>query len=306
MRISSFPPTGSQALALLLLALPSSGVAAQQTADRIRTMELSEAVTVLMPNEGSGNTVVFEGSEGVFLVDTMADSIVNEFTAALEALDRGPVRYVVNTHWHQNHLGGNDRFTDRATVVGTEELRERLSRDQTLGFLVEATFPAMPESYWPNELFEESREIEFGGETVHLWHWSGHTDTDVVVFFEEANVAATGDLWAPQGTILPDLDTGGSLRGVDEALSHLIGVVPDDVVIVPGHGPTGTKEQLIRYRDGVRAVLDFVDAQREAGRSLGQIMEGSIPDEVTAFTGPRPGPMIVAAFRSGAEGLLRP
>jgi glyoxylase-like metal-dependent hydrolase (beta-lactamase superfamily II) len=264
--------------------------------ERIRVVDLRERFTVLSPNEGSGNTIVFRGADGTFLVDTMADSISGELMDALGSLGVDDVRYVANTHWHQNHLGGNDRFSETAVVMGPEALRTRLQSDQTLEFLVDQTFPALPETFWPTVTFREGVSLHFNDERIEITHVKGHTDSDAIVFWPQSRVAATGDLWRPGGWMVPDLDTGGSLSGVEAALGALLERIPDDTVIVPGHGPPGSVGDLAAYVAGIRATIDYVRSAMDAGRDLSQIID-EVPPEVAEALGGSTARMLEAAYR---------
>ncbi len=282
-------------LSLTALAALSTATAGQ---DRIRSFELADGFTVLSPNEGSGNTIVFRGGDGTFLVDTMADSISTDLVAALGDLGVDDVRYVANTHWHQNHLGGNDRFSETAVVLGPGTLRSRIQEDQTLEFLVQQTFPALPEPFWPTVTFSDRVSLHFNGQTIEILHVRGHTDSDAIVYWPEAGVAATGDLWRPEGWIAPDLDTGGSLQGVEAALASFLELLPDDVTIVPGHGRPGTVEELRSYVEGLRLTIDYVRVATDAGRDLRQIID-EMPPEIANRFGRSAARFIEAAYRGG-------
>lgn len=280
---------------LVLVALgPAKRADAQE---RIRVVELADHFTVLSPDEGSGNTIVFRGDDGTFLVDTMADSISGDFMQALDRLGIDDVRYIANTHWHQNHLGGNDGLSDSAVVIGPETLRTRLQSDQRLEFLVAQTFPALPEGFWPTVTFHDRVDLHFNGERIEITHVKGHTDSDAIVLWPESRVAATGDLWTPGGWIAPDIDTGGNLGGVETALSGLLERLPEGTTIVPGHGRPGTVEELSAYVAGLRATIDYVRVATDAGRDLTQIIDEAPPEVVDAL-GPSMARMLEAAYRS--------
>lgn len=280
--------------AVAILLTPAPDAHAQE---RIRVADPAPGFTVLYPAEGSGNTILFRGEDGTFVVDTMADSISADLEKTLEALGVDDVRYVANTHWHQNHVGGNDRFSETAVVLGPENLRARLQSDQRLEFLVEATFPALPEPYWPSVTFDDAVSLHFNGERIEIVHVRGHTDSDAIVIWPESAVAATGDLWTPRGWIAPDIDTGGSLARVESALARLIETLPANVTIVPGHGPPGTLEDLRRYVEGLRLMNEYVRVATDAGRDLRQIVD-EVPPEVADRFGPSTARMLEAAYRS--------
>jgi cyclase len=282
-------------LALTALAAVSAAAAGQE---RVRSFELADGFTVLSPNEGSGNTIVFRGPDGTFLVDTMADSISTDLMAALDGLGIDDIRYIANTHWHQNHLGGNDRFSETAVVLGAANLRSRIQEDQTLEFLVQQTFPALPEPFWPTVTFSDRVSLHFNDQTIEIMHVKGHTDSDAIVYWPEAGVAATGDLWRPEGWIAPDLDTGGSIQGVEAALASFLEQLAPEAVIVPGHGRPGTVPELREYVEGLRITIDYVRVAMDAGRDLRQIID-EMPPEVADRFGGAAARFIEAAYRGG-------
>ncbi|MDH3735117.1 MAG: MBL fold metallo-hydrolase [Gemmatimonadota bacterium] len=283
--------------ALLALSAHPTPLEAQE---RIRVGELQAGFTVLYANEGSGNTIVFRGEDGTFLVDTMADSVSSDLARALDGLGVDDVRYVANTHWHQNHLGGNDRFSDSAVILGSEALRTRLQSEQRLEFLVDQTFPALPEAFWPTVTFDDAVSVHFNGEAIEILHLPGHTDSDAVVVWPRSAVAATGDLWTPGGWIAPDIDTGGSLVRVEAVLRELAARLPPEVKIVPGHGRPGTLEELRDYVEGLRLTNEYVRVATDAGRDLSQIID-EVPGEVADRLGPSTARLLEASYGSSSS-----
>ncbi len=282
-------------LLVAFIALPLGSSSAQV---EIRTQQLTNRITVLQPNEGSGNTIVFTGPDGVLLVDTMADSIVNHLHEQLTRLNALDIEFIFNTHWHHNHLGGNPRYSDRATVFGPPEMRGRLASEQALRFLVQQTFPRLPEAAWPTVIFADSISLHFNGEEVRAWHVRGHTDTDVIVHLTGSNVVATGDLWSPGRWILADLDTGGNMVGVVKALADLLLRLPPGATIVPGHGELAKVSDLQRYHRGLEATIEFVRRETAAGRSLSESQSQTPPSSVSSFLGADGTRMIEAVYRS--------
>ncbi len=272
--------------------------------NRITVHELSESLTMLSPNEGSGNTLIYRGLEGSVLVDTMADSISTDFMQALTELGVDDVRYVFNTHWHQNHLGGNNHFSGTATIVAPTNLRSRIQEDQVLTFLVRDTFSALPEAYWPTLTFDDEIQVHFNldGEEIIAWHVQGHTDSDAIIYFPGQAIAATGDLWTPGGgMIMSDIDTGGSLWGVLEALDGLLEILAPNTQIMPGHGRIATVPELRAYRDGLSAALTWIAGEMESGSTIEQIQASTPPEAAQVFMGRGAERFIEAAVRVPAR-----
>jgi len=281
-------------LAIAVLVAAGSAPAAAQI--DIRTVHLSDRIRVLQPSEGSGNTIVFKGADGVLLIDTMADSIANHLHRRLDSLQSLDIRYIFNTHWHHNHLSGNSRFAARAAVFGAPATRGRLASPQPLRFLVQETFPRLPESAWPTVVFPDSISVYFNGEEIRAWHVKGHTDTDVLVYLTGSKILATGDLLAGGRLILSDLDTGGNMIGVASALAGALRRVAPDATVVPGHGAISKVADLETYVRGLQASIDFVRREAQAGRSLAEI-QGQTPP-AGALLGQNPARAIEAIYRS--------
>lgn len=278
---------------LVLASLP--GAAPAQVSIRIHPV--NDRVTLLLPNEGSGTTIAVRGPEGTFLVDTMDDTVTTHLVRTLADLGVRDVRFVVNTHWHHNHLGGNARFPE-ATILGTDEMRRRLSLPQPLRFLVQRTYPARDSADHPRQSFQDTTTIVFNGEPVRLRHVRGHTNTDVIVHFPISGVVALGDLWSARGWIPADLDTGGNMYGVLEALSAVLRDLPPETVVVAGHGPPGTMADLERYVVRLRLTIDIVREHQASGRSLADVLALTLPADLQEWLGPRGGRMLEAIYRS--------
>jgi len=264
----------------------------------IKSQKLSDKITVLSPSEGSGNTIIFKGPDGVLLIDTMADSIGNQLNAQLTNLSSLDIRYIFNTHWHHNHLSGNARYSDKAVIFGAPETRGRLAAPQTLKFIVQETFPRLPEAAWPKVIFPDSMSLFFNGEEVRAWHVRGHTDTDVIVYLTGSKIVATGDLFAGGRLILCDLDTGGNMIGVANALADLLRRIAPDATIVPGHGAVSKVSDLQAYVAGLQTTIDFVRREAQAGRQLADIQALPVPPAAAPLLGQNPKRAIEAIYRS--------
>ena len=265
---------------------------------QIRSQVLGDRITILTPSEGSGNTIIFKGADDVLLIDTMADSIADQLNRALGGLNALNVRYIFNTHWHHNHTSGNIRFSDRATIFGAPTTRARLAVPQTLKFIVQETFPRLPEKAWPTTIFPDSMVLHYNGEEIRAWHVRGHTDTDVIVYLTGQKLVATGDLYATGRFILCDLDTGGNMLAVADALSGVLKRIPNDAMIVPGHGAPSRVADLQAYVQALEALIDMVRREKQAGRALEEIQKLAPPSAALSFMGRNPAKAFEAVYRS--------
>jgi glyoxylase-like metal-dependent hydrolase (beta-lactamase superfamily II) len=197
---------------------------------------------------GGGNIGVSVGRDGILLVDDQYAPLAPKIRAALRSIagDR-PVRFVLNTHWHGDHTGGNEIFGERAPIIAQENVRKRLI---TGGLLSNGRrFDPAPEGALPIITFDRKLSVHVNDEEIRGLHLErGHTDGDVVVYFTRSNVVHMGDQFVAGG-FLPfvDFNSGGDLDGLIANIDHVVGTVPDDVRVIPGHGSVAGKPELIAY-----------------------------------------------------------
>jgi glyoxylase-like metal-dependent hydrolase (beta-lactamase superfamily II) len=264
------------------LALAAAGVAlaahAQQgrpldfDAYQIKTTKLADNLYVAEAAPGVGNVVFLTGKDGVLLVDSMFPQLHDKLIAAIRATGAsGPIRYVINTHLHNDHTAGNTLMAkDGATIVAQENVLKRMKTAKR----ADGT-PAYPETDWPKETYTFFKTIRFDGEEVELIHPpAAHTDGDTIVWFKHANVLEVGDLPASIRFNNIGVDDGGSVDGMI-ADGRLITTMTDDKTkIVPGHlGPVvGVKEIAIQVAM-FQAVRDRVAKLIAEGMTLQQVID---------------------------------
>ena len=229
-----------------LLMLSSLWAFSQRFADVvIKTHEVGEQIYML---EGAGGNIgIFAGDDGVLMIDGQFSDLSEKIKIAIDSISDHPVKYLVNTHWHGDHTGGNANFAkDGATIIAQHEVRKRLSVDQVRPF--GRTTPAADTLAWPTLSFGEDLEIHMNGESVQLMHvHNAHTDGDSFVFFPMANVLHMGDCFFKDRFPFIDLDMGGSVSGAISAIEAAMMIIDEDTVIIPGHGSLANKEDLRRY-----------------------------------------------------------
>jgi glyoxylase-like metal-dependent hydrolase (beta-lactamase superfamily II) len=244
------------ALAAALFALAGTSFA-QQPANppvgpdfskvEVKTTDLGYRTYML---EGfGGNVTVAVGDDGVIMVDDQFAPMHDKLKAAIAAITPLPVRYVVNTHHHGDHTGGNALFAkDGAVIVAHENVRKRLAAGTTHNLSLIATPPAAAEML-PAKTYTDTLTLDIKGRTAALTHpANAHTDGDTYVYFADANVLSTGDTFGNGRYPNSDFFNGGNVRGMIAAVDKYLPLVNDETKIVPGHGPLASKAQLLDYR----------------------------------------------------------
>ncbi|MGH7520873.1 MAG: MBL fold metallo-hydrolase [Gemmatimonadales bacterium] len=241
---------------------------AQIGAVPIQTRPLGEHLTLL--SGPGGNVVVLHGSDSLVVVDTFVAPAWPKLEESLREIGNGaPVKTVINTHWHFDHTDNNAPLhAAGATVVAHENTRRRMSAPQHIAML-ELDFPPSPGAALPQRVFKDGYKLETNGERLEVSHVRpAHTDTDVIVRFEHANVLHAGDVFFNGRYPLIDGSSGGRVDGMIEACDRLLRLADADTRIVPGHGALAGRADLVKYRDMLVTAADRVRKLKAAGKSL--------------------------------------
>ena len=222
----------------------------------------------------NGNTVVFAGEDGVLVVDTKSQELSGALLGKIAEISDRPIRFVVNTHWHFDHVAGNEAFaTTGATLISHENVRRRMSTEQKID-LFDMRFPPAPKPALPVVTFTRDLTLHLNGEAVRLFQVApGHTDGDAIVYFPKANVIHVGDLYFNGLYPYIGVPTGGSIDAMIAVGRSVLGMIDDNTVIVPGHGPLAGKADYTGY-------LEMLTAIRNAVRD--RIAEGGSKEAVIA------------------------
>lgn len=225
----------------------------------------------------AGNIGVSAGPDGILLVDTQFAPLADRIKAALQKIDKGEIRYIINTHHHEDHVHGNRALGPAAITIGHQKTQRRL-RDLNAENGLDLSF-------------EKRMSIFFNGEEILLFRFpSGHTDNDVVVYFTESNVFHLGDLWNSGIQSFPtvDIDAGGSALGMLKNVEALIGLIPPDAKIIPGHYSLSDLKDLKRTRSMLKETISLVQNQIKDGKTLAEIQKKGLPPKYetwgTAYT----------------------
>ena len=220
-----------------------------------------------------GNIAVFSGPDGKLLVDAGISVSRPKLTAALATISPDPIRYLINTHWHFDHAGGNQWVhAAGATIIAHENTRKHLSTITRVDDW-DFTFPPLPEDALPTEVFKTDRAVDINGATIAFEYYGPcHTDGDISVELADADIFIIGDTWWNGFYPFIDYSTGGSINGMIRATEANIAKVTDKTIIIPGHGPVGDKSQLTEYRDMLVNMRDRVAAIKNQGMSLEEVL----------------------------------
>lgn len=236
----------------------------------IKTTDLGNRTYML--NGFGGNTTIAVGDDGVIMIDGQFAPLHDKLKAAIAVVTPQPVRFLVNTHYHRDHVGGNGPFSkDGAVVVAHENVRNRLAAGTTMAVPEVKYTPAPPEAL-PTITHKVGMTLEVKGRTAQLKHpANAHTDGDTYVYFPDANVLSTGDTVTIGRYPNIDFANGGSINGMIAAADGYLGITNDSSRIVPGHGPLATKAQLAEYRAMLATARDRMAALIKEGKSESDI-----------------------------------
>ena len=237
-----------------------------------------------------GNVTAQVGSDGVLLVDTQFAPMAPKILAAIRELTDKPIRYIINTHVHGDHTGGNEAIAKAGQdvkIIGHENLLKVMSAPPT-----HQPFDfSAPRGNWPTETYKDKKTLEFNGEEVELIHTDkAHSNGDTIVFFHGSNVVSAGDVYASNR--YPTFDPTGSIAGVIIGANRILGMItpPDKqgkggTAIIPGHGPIAHQADLVAYRDMAVTLRDRIQTMLNQGMTLEQVKAAHPMKEYDAMYG---------------------
>ena len=237
----------------------------------IQTIGVADGIYMLMG--AGGNIGVSTGPDGVFLIDDQFAPMTEQITAAIAAVTDAPVKMLINTHWHGDHTGGNQNFSQSgALIVAHDNVRVRMNSTHISTFFKSETKPS-PQAALPVVTFDNTVTFHLNGQTILAEHVPpAHTDGDSIIWFKEANVIHMGDTFFNGFYPFIDADSGGSVAGMIEAVDRVLPRIDAQTIIMPGHGPLTDRKGLMVYRDMLQTVADRIQAMIDEGQSQQDIV----------------------------------
>ena len=256
---------------LLLLLIPTASLADDGFSDvEIKTQKAGTGVYMLTGK--GGNLGVSTGPDGVFLIDDQFAPLTAKISTAIAAISEQPIRFVLNTHWHPDHTGGNENLGNSGSVIlAHDNVRKRLAVDNFIK-MFQMDAPAMGKAGLPVITFSDALTLHLNNDEILVTHVeNAHTDGDAVIFFKQANVIHAGDVYFAGMYPFIDSDSGGSVEGTLKAIREILAMADEHTVIIPGHGPLSNKSGLTAYSGMLQTISDRIRTLINKQASLEEI-----------------------------------
>ena len=268
-------------LVLILL----SGVSFARDFAKVEIITTHVAGNIYMLEGAGGNIGVSVGPDGLLMVDDQFAPLSEKIRAALDKLGKGQLRFLLNTHWHGDHTGGNAAFGKEATIIAHTNVRKRLQTRQEIKLFNMVSEP-VPKVALPVITFEDSLSVHFNGEEIRALHLpDGHTDGDSVILFTGSNVVHMGDQMFAGMFPFVDLGTGGDVEGYTKNVKSILDRVPENAKIIPGHGPLSSFNDLKAFHQMLAETTAFVRQRMAGGKDLKKIQAEGLPEKWAKWSG---------------------
>lgn len=242
----------------------------QQDFSKVQIKVIKVSGNVYMLEGSGGNIGVSAGEDGIVIVDDQFAPLAGKIREALKGIVDKPVRFVINTHFHGDHAGGNLPFGETSTIIAQDNVRKRLSMGGSSGTggATKMPYKPVPNGALPVITFEHDVTVHVNGEDIRALHFpSGHTDGDSIIFFPKSNVVHMGDDFVRYGFPFIDVDSGGSIEGMIDAMEKAIPMLPADVKVIPGHGAISSLDDVREYVKMLKETSGVVKQGIAAGKS---------------------------------------
>jgi len=267
--------------ALLLIAIFFASINSTPAQDKkveFTTFQLSD--TVFMLTGSGGNVGISTGEDGLYLIDDQVRPVTAQLLQAIRKISNQPIRFVINTHYHADHTGGNETIGGASTVIiAHDNIRKRMTTSQVSIFMNSITLPYAEEAL-PVVTFNDRMSLHLNGETMTAYYVAnGHTDGDSIIHFPDSNVIHMGDMYFSGSYPYVDLDAGGSIQGMVVAADLALSMADESTRIIPGHGPLAMTEDLKNYRDFLVNASTNVQTLIDQDMTLEQVIAAKPTEE---------------------------
>ncbi len=248
-----------------------------QTANDLNSKKMIKLIHVNGPVysiEGQGGNIgILIGKDGILLIDDQFAHLHDAIVESISKISKEEVTYVINTHWHVDHTNGNEKFGAKgSTIIAQRNSALRMQSSQTIAVFNHQQKP-YAEIGLPKIKFDEHYELQFNEQHIDLIAVNhAHTDGDLIVHFNEANVIHTGDVFVTYGYPFIDTPNGGSIQGVIQALDKILSLCDANTKIIPGHGYIASKKDLVLYKEMLEVILERVKIEKSKGRTVNEIL----------------------------------
>jgi cyclase len=246
------------------------------------------AGTVYLLEGAGGNIGASVGDDGIVIVDDQYAPLADKIQAALKGVTDKQIRFVINTHYHGDHTGGNAIFQKQASVIAHDNVRKRLEEGGTGGNLGSINFEAKPQpkDALPILTFDHDMTVHLNGEDIRALHFpSGHTDGDSIIFFPTSNVVHMGDDFVRYGFPFIDLASGGSVEGMIAAMEEVLPKLPPNVKVIPGHGTISNLDDVRDYVKMLKETRAAVEKGVKSGKTLDQLKQEKVLEPWKKWSG---------------------
>ena len=266
------------------------GIAASQDQDfsKVEMKVTKVAGSVYMLQGAGGNIGASVGDDGIVIVDDQYAPLAEKIQAALKGITDKPVWFVINTHYHGDHTGGNAYFQKQAPIIAQDNVRKRLESGGSAGNggSIHMDNKPVDKGALPIITFDHDVTVHLNGEDIRaLFFPAGHTDGDSIIFFPKSNVVHMGDDFVTYGFPFIDVDSGGSINGMIDGVEKVIAQVPPDVKIIPGHGPVSNLDDVRAYLTMLKGTRDAVEKALKQHKTLDQMKQAKLLDPWKKYSG---------------------
>jgi glyoxylase-like metal-dependent hydrolase (beta-lactamase superfamily II) len=278
------------AIRFAALVLLSAGLsfARDQDFSKVQIKVSKVGGSVYMLQGAGGNIGASVGDDGIVVVDDQYAPLADRIQEALKGITDKPVRFIINTHYHEDHVGGNEFFQKQAPIIAHDNVRKRLEQGGQAGNGGSVKFETKPQpkGALPIITFDHDVTVHLNGEDIRALHFpAGHTDGDSVIYFPKSNVAHMGDDFVTYGFPFIDVDSGGSIDGMIDGVEGTIAQLPADVKIIPGHGPVSNLDDVRAFVKMLKDTRAIVVAALKKKMTMAQMKEKKILDPWKKYSG---------------------